>query len=145
MRSGLCGAGGSINRQRCRGLLPAVFRHMKLPSLFGVMSGVKGMAAGYLSLMGRFFVLPALMMFGCFAVMAGSMGMMFCGLLMVSGCFLRHGIRSFIFGGPLGQTGWVPGVHGTPRRYFSSHRRVQHPARDQCRADLMSALGHKRK
>jgi hypothetical protein len=63
---------------------------MKLPGLFGVVSGVKGVAAGCVSMMGRFFVLPALMMFGCFAVMAGSMGMMFCGLPMVFGCFLRH-------------------------------------------------------
>jgi hypothetical protein len=52
---------------------------MKFPGLFGVVSGVKGMAAGYVSMMGCFFVLPALMMFGCFAVMAASMGMMFCG------------------------------------------------------------------
>jgi hypothetical protein len=63
---------------------------MKLPGFFRVVSGVQGMAAGCVSMMGRFFVLPALMMFGCFAMMASRMGMMFCGLLMVFGCFLGH-------------------------------------------------------
>src|ERR1700730_13146753 len=85
---------------------------MKLAGLFGGMSGVKGVTAGCVSMMGCFFVLPTLMMFGCFAVMAGSMGMMFCGLPMVIGCFLRHEVRSFVFGASLGRNGvgrYLPG------------------------------------
>jgi hypothetical protein len=50
---------------------------MKLPGFFCMVSGVQGMAAGCVSMMGRFFVLPALMMFGCFGMMASSMAMMF--------------------------------------------------------------------
>jgi hypothetical protein len=41
-------------------------------------------------MMGRFFVVPALMMLGGFAVVTRGMRMVLCRLLMVLGCFLGH-------------------------------------------------------
>jgi hypothetical protein len=41
-------------------------------------------------MMGRFFVLSALVMLSCFAVVTRGMRMVLCRLLMVLGCFLGH-------------------------------------------------------
>jgi hypothetical protein len=41
-------------------------------------------------MMGRFFVVSALMMLSCFAVVTRGMRMVLCRLLMVLGCFLGH-------------------------------------------------------
>ena len=48
------------------------------------------MASGRVGMMCGFLVVSAIMMLGRFAVMVGSVGMMFCGLPMVLGCFFRH-------------------------------------------------------
>jgi hypothetical protein len=41
-------------------------------------------------MMGRFFVVSALVMLSCFAVVTRGMRMVLCRLLMVLGCFLGH-------------------------------------------------------
>ena len=43
-------------------------------------------------MMGRFFVGSALMMLGCFLVVARRMLVVFCRLLVVFGCLLGHGL-----------------------------------------------------
>jgi len=45
------------------------------------------MASGRVGMMCGFLMVSAIVMLGRFAVMAGSVGMMFCGLPMVLGCF----------------------------------------------------------
>lgn len=63
---------------------------MPLAGFLRMISGVERVATGCVSMVGRFLVMPAIVMFGCFLVMVGSMFMMFCGLPMMLGCFLRH-------------------------------------------------------
>jgi hypothetical protein len=65
----------------------AVFLHVGFSSFFGVISSVKRVAPSGVCMMSRFFVPPALMMFGCFSMMMRGLRMMFLGLLMVLGCF----------------------------------------------------------
>ena len=64
--------------------------HVDLASLLGVLSRVKRMASSRMGMMCGFLVVSAIVMLGRFAVMVGSVGMMFCGLPMVLGCFFRH-------------------------------------------------------
>jgi hypothetical protein len=63
---------------------------MGLAGLLGVFSRVKRMASSRVGMMCGFLVVSAIVMLGRFAVMVGSMGMMFCGVPMVLGCFFRH-------------------------------------------------------
>ena len=67
-----------------------MFLGVGLPCLFRVVSGMNGMPTGCMSMMGRFLVLPALVMLGRFTVMSGGMCMMLRGLFVVIRCFLRH-------------------------------------------------------
>jgi hypothetical protein len=53
---------------------------------------MKRVASCSVCMMCRFFVLSALMMLGCFAMVTRGMRVMFCRLLMVFGCFLGHGL-----------------------------------------------------
>jgi hypothetical protein len=80
------------------GLFLAVFLHMRLAGFLRMISGVKRVATGCVSMMGRFLVMAAIVMFGRFVVMTGSMFMMFCGLPMMLSCFLRHEVRSVVIG-----------------------------------------------
>jgi hypothetical protein len=69
-------------------LFLAVFLHVGFACFFGVISSLKRVASSGVCMMRRLLVLPASVMFGCFAVMVRGMRMMFRGLLMVLGCFL---------------------------------------------------------
>jgi hypothetical protein len=71
---------------------------MRLAGFLRVISGVERVATGCVSMMGRFLMMPAIVMFGCFVMMVGSMFMMFCGLPMILSCLLRHELRSFVIG-----------------------------------------------
>ena len=73
-------------------------RHVNLGSFVGVMPSVKRVSPCGVCMMGRFFVVPALMMLSCFAVVTRGMRMVFLRLLMVLGCFLGHGGVSSVFG-----------------------------------------------
>jgi hypothetical protein len=59
--------------------------------IFGMVPGVRRMAPRSVSMMGRLFVLAAIVMFGRFVVMTGCVGMMFRGFSMVFRRLLRHG------------------------------------------------------
>ncbi len=72
-------------------LLFAVLFDVSLSSFFDVMLSVMRVTAGGMSMMGGLFVMPALIVFGCFVMMMCSMFVVLCCLLMVLGCFLRHG------------------------------------------------------
>jgi hypothetical protein len=63
---------------------------MGLAGFLGVFSRVKRMASSRVGMMCGFLVVSAIVMLGRFAVMMGSVGMMFCGLPMVLGSFFRH-------------------------------------------------------
>jgi hypothetical protein len=78
--------------QAIRELVFSVFLGVSLPRLFGVLSRLNGVARCRVSMMGRFFLLPTVMMLGRFTVMAACMRVMFGGLSMMLGCFLRHAI-----------------------------------------------------
>ena len=65
-----------------------MFLGVSFPSVFGVVSGLGGVAASCVSVMGCFFVHPALMMLGRFGMMPRGVGVMFRRLFMVFGCFL---------------------------------------------------------
>ena len=71
-----------------------MFFRVSLPRLFGMVSGMNGVAAGRVSVMGCFFVHPALMVLRRFGVMPGGIRMMFRSFFVVLRCFLRHGISS---------------------------------------------------
>ncbi|OKO67611.1 hypothetical protein AC629_42620 [Bradyrhizobium sp. NAS80.1] len=73
---------------------------MGLASLFGVIVGVMTMAACSMRVVSCFFVLATLIMFSCFPVVASGLGVVFCCLLVVFGCFLGHG-RFPLFNPPL--------------------------------------------
>lgn len=68
-------------RRNGRQLFIAVLIHMSLTGFVGVISCMKRMATGPVSMI-------------CFAVMVSSVGVMLCGLPMVIGCFLRHNVSS---------------------------------------------------
>ena len=63
---------------------------MGLAGFLRVSSRMKRMASSRVGMMCGFLVVSVIMMLGRFAVMVGSVGMMFCGLPMVLGCFFRH-------------------------------------------------------
>ena len=65
--------------------------HVCLASLFGVMRGVMAMTACGVRVVGCFFVVSALVVFSCFAVVPRGVSMVFCRVLVVFGCFLGHG------------------------------------------------------
>jgi hypothetical protein len=58
-------------------LLLAVIFHMRLRSFVGVIPGVKRVASCSVCMMGRFFVLSALMMLGCFTMVTRGVRMVF--------------------------------------------------------------------
>lgn len=68
-----------------------MFLHVGLGCFLGVMHGVKSVGPGSMCMVGRFLVMSALMVLGCFVVVTRSVRMVFCRLLMVFCCFLRHG------------------------------------------------------
>jgi hypothetical protein len=51
---------------------------------------MKRMASRRVGMMCGFLVVSAVVMLGRFAMMVGSVGMMFCGMSMMFGCFFRH-------------------------------------------------------
>ena len=61
--------------------------HMGLAGMLGVLSRVKRMASSRVGMMCGFLVMSAIVVLGRFAMMMGSVRMMFCGLPMVLGCF----------------------------------------------------------
>ena len=67
-----------------------MLRHVGLEGFLGVLSRVKRMASSRVGMMCGFLVVSAIVMLGRFAMMVGGVGMMFCGLPMVFGCFFRH-------------------------------------------------------
>ena len=78
-------------------LFLSVLLGVSLPRFFGVLPGMNGMPRSGMCMMGRFFVLPTVMMLRRFAVMAGGMSMVFRGLPMVLSCFLGHAISSLFW------------------------------------------------
>ena len=66
--------------------------HVRLGSFVGVMPRMKCVSPCGVCMMGRFFVVSSLMMFRRFGVVARSVRMVFCRLLVVLGCFLGHGV-----------------------------------------------------
>ena len=68
-----------------------MFVHVSLGCLIGVMPGVKSVSPGNMCMVGRFFVLAALMVLGRFIVVTRSVRVVLCRLLVVLACFLRHG------------------------------------------------------
>jgi hypothetical protein len=68
----------TVNGASSQQLLLAVFLHVNLGSFVGVMHGVKRMPPCGMCMMRRFFVMTALMMFCCFAVVTRGVRMVFC-------------------------------------------------------------------
>jgi hypothetical protein len=71
--------------------LLAVLFGVRLRRLLGVAAGMSGVAGGGVGVMRGGFVLPGLVMFRGFRMMAGRMGMVLRGFLVVFCGFLRHG------------------------------------------------------
>jgi hypothetical protein len=71
-------------------LFLAVLLHMGLASFLGVFSRVKRMASSRVGMMCSFLVVSAVVMLGRFAVMVGSVSMMFRGMPVMFSCFFRH-------------------------------------------------------
>ena len=67
-----------------------MFLSVSLPRILRMLSGMDGVSGCRVSMMGRFFMLPSVMMLGRFTVMVGGMRVMFRCLSMVISCFLRH-------------------------------------------------------
>ena len=67
-----------------------------LRGLFSMTSCMDRMRPCYMSVVRRFLVLSALVVFCCFTVVAGSVGKVFLCFLMVLGSFFRH--RRFLAG-----------------------------------------------
>jgi hypothetical protein len=63
---------------------------MSLAGLLTVLRCMMRVAAGSMSVMGGFFVLPALVMFRGFCMMVRCVGMVLCGLLMMLSCLCGH-------------------------------------------------------
>lgn len=66
--------------------------HVSLTGLASVVRRIMTVPARRMGMVGSLFVLSALVMFSCFGVMARSVSMVFCGLFVVLGCLLRHGV-----------------------------------------------------
>jgi hypothetical protein len=66
--------------------LPVIL-HMGLTGMLGVLSRVERMASSCVGMMCGFLVVSAIVVLGRFAMMMGSVSMMFRGLPMVLGCF----------------------------------------------------------
>jgi hypothetical protein len=64
-------------------LFLAVFLRVGLDRLFGMAAGVNGMAGRGVGMVSGGFVVPGLMMLGGFAMVAGGMGEVFRGFLVV--------------------------------------------------------------
>jgi hypothetical protein len=92
-RIGLAAAMFSI-LSKLRGLFLSMFLSVSLPRILRMLSGMDGVSGCRVSMMGRFFMLPSVMMLGRFTVMVGGMRVMFRCLSMVISCFLRHAISS---------------------------------------------------
>jgi hypothetical protein len=90
-----------------------VFLHVGLGGLVGVMSGVKSVPPCSMCMVGRFFVISALMVLSCFAVVTRGVRMVFFRLLMVLRCFLRQGGVSSVW---VARWAWLSpaGAMGTP-------------------------------
>ena len=71
-------------------LLFAVLLRMSLACVLSVITSVGGVTVGSVSVMGSFLVVPALMVFGCFAMMMGGMAVMFGCFPMMFGSFFGH-------------------------------------------------------
>jgi|SRR5450755_726701 hypothetical protein len=70
-------------------LLPVVI-HVRLGSFVGMMPSVKRVSPCDVCMMSRFFVVSALMMLSCFAMVTRGVRMVLRRLLMMLGCFLGH-------------------------------------------------------
>jgi hypothetical protein len=73
-----------------RRLLVSMFLGVRFPRLLGVVSGMVGVPPCGVRMVRRFLVLPAVVMFRRFLVMAGGMRMMLWRLPVMFSCFLRH-------------------------------------------------------
>jgi len=67
-----------------------MFLGVRFPRLLGVVSGMVGVPPCGVRMVRRFLVLPAVVMFRRFLVMAGRMRMMLRCLPVMFSCFLRH-------------------------------------------------------
>jgi hypothetical protein len=63
---------------------------VSLTRFLGMVDGVMPVTASRVRVMGSLFVISALVMFGCFGMMLGGVGVVLRCLLVVLGCFLRH-------------------------------------------------------
>jgi hypothetical protein len=81
-----------------RGLFLSVFLGVSFPRFLRMLSGMNGMPSRRVSMMGGFFMLPAVVMLGRFAVMAGGIRMMFRGLPVVFSCVLGHAEKPSLCG-----------------------------------------------
>ena len=70
---------------------------MSLRCFFRVAPGMKAMSSGCVSVVGGLLVLSAFVMLGCFPMVAGGVGMMLRGFLVVFRSFLRHWFCSYQF------------------------------------------------
>lgn len=70
--------------------------HVSLRRFLGVMRGVNRVPPCAVCMMGRFLVVSALVMLGCFGVVTRGLRMVLCGVLMVLGCFLGHSDASSV-------------------------------------------------
>jgi hypothetical protein len=68
---------------------------MSLRCLFRMVSGVKAMSSGCVSVVCGLLVVSAFVMFGRFAMVAGGVGMMLRRFLVVFRSFLRHRVSSY--------------------------------------------------
>jgi hypothetical protein len=77
-------------------LLFSMLLAMDLRRLFRVVPCMKGMSSGRVSVVCRLLMVAAFVMFRCFAMVMGGMGMMLRRFLVVFRSFLRHRSSSFI-------------------------------------------------
>ena len=77
-------------------LLPVVI-HVRLGSFVGMMPSVKRVSPCDVCMMSRFFVVSALMMLSCFAMVTRGVRMVLRRLLMMLGCFLGHSVVSSVW------------------------------------------------
>ena len=87
-----------------------MFVHVGLGRFVGVMPSVKSVTPSSMRMVGRLFVMSALMVLGCFAMVTRGVRMVFCRLPVVLGCFLRHGVF------PVWVASWARLCPGTNRR-----------------------------
>jgi hypothetical protein len=79
-----------------RSLFLPVLLTMDLRCLFRVVSGMKGMSPGRVSVVCRLLMLTAFVMFRCFPMVMGGVGMMLGRFLVVFRGFLGHWFSSFV-------------------------------------------------